>query len=206
MADTFKFQKDWYENIINDKFVTTSPQEMAYILYAAMQYAFNDGNPIDLGEVFGEQFVGLNRSMPNIYGQMDKIKNYEKNKNEEKYDNDAIYRLRMKGKTGKEICKELGYPADRERSLSSTKGWVKAREDKKKGLTLADILNTEICIGGTDNTEICTDVTDSTDSVTVQNTETVQKNTESVQFVKNTDDTESVQTVQESVKLTTFEF
>ena len=79
MADTFKFQKDWYEVIMNDQYVKTSPQEMAYILYAAMQYAFNDGKPIDLGEVFGSQYGGLNRAMPNIYGQMDKIKNYEKN-------------------------------------------------------------------------------------------------------------------------------
>ena len=191
MADTFKFQKDWYNAILNDKYVKTTPQEMAYIVYAAMQYAFNDGQPIDLGETFGEQFRGLNRSMPNIYDQMNRIRNFERNKNEEKYNNDAIYQLRMEGKTGKEICQILGYPLERERSLSSTKGWKKAREDKKK--------NTEIC--KTSVKSVQTIHTDSTESVQ-NNTENVQNNTESVQSV----DTETVQNVQKSVNLTDFNF
>lgn len=184
MADTFKFQKDWYEAILNDKYVKTTPQEMAYIVYAAMQYAFNDGQPIDLGETFGEQFRGLNRSMPNIYDQINRIRNYEKNKNEEKYDNDAIYQLRMEGKTGKEICQILGYPLERERSLSSTKGWKKAREDKKK------------------NTEICKTSVKSIEKIQIQNTESVQKDTESVQSVN----TESVKNIQKSVNFTGFSF
>lgn len=194
MADTFKFQKDWYEAIINDKYVKTSPQEMAYILYAAMQYAFNEGNPIDLGEVFGEQFSGLNRSMPNIYGQMDKIKNYEKNKGEDKYDNDAIYKLRMEGKKGKEICQILGIPLEREKSLSSTKGWIKAREDKKK------------------NTEICKNSVKQDESIRgddTENTEILQKSTESVQIqMENTESvsTESTDFIQKSVKNTDFIF
>lgn len=191
MADTFKFQKDWYEAILNDKYVKTTPQEMAYIVYAAMQYAFNDGQPIDLGETFGEQFRGLNRSMPNIYDQINRIRNYEKNKNEEKYDNDAIYKLRMEGKTGKEICQILGYPLERERSLSSTKGWKKAREDKKK------------------NTEICKTSVKSIEKIQIQNTESVQNNTENVQ--KDTEsvqsvNTESVKNVQKSVNFTGFNF
>ena len=191
MADTFKFQKDWYEAILNDKYVKTTPQEMAYIVYAAMQYAFNDGQPIDLGETFGEQFRGLNRSMPNIYDQINRIRNYEKNKNEEKYDNDAIYQLRMEGKTGKEICQILGYPLERERSLSSTKGWKKAREDKKK------------------NTEICKTSVKSIEKIQIQNTESVQNNTENVQ--KDTEsvqsvNTESVKNVQKSVNFTDFNF
>lgn len=191
MADTFKFQKDWYEAILNDKYVKTTPQEMAYIVYAAMQYAFNDGQPIDLGETFGEQFRGLNRSMPNIYDQINRIKNYEKNKNEEKYDNDAIYQLRMEGKTGKEICQILGYPLERERSLSSTKGWKKAREDKKK------------------NTEICKIFVKPVGKIQIQNTESVQSNTENVQ--KDTEsvqsiNTESVKNIQKSVNFTGFNF
>ena len=191
MADTFKFQKDWYEAILNDKYVKTTPQEMAYIVYAAMQYAFNDGQPIDLGETFGEQFRGLNRSMPNIYDQINRIRNYEKNKNEEKYDNDAIYQLRMEGKTGKEICQILGYPLERERSLSSTKGWKKAREDKKK------------------NTEICKTSVKPVEKIQIQNTESVQSNTENVQ--KDTEsvqsvNTESVKNVQKSVNFTGFNF
>lgn len=187
MADTFKFQKDWYEAIINDKYVKTSPQEMAYILYAAMQYAFNDGSPIDLGEIFGIEFGGLNRSMANIYSQMDKIKNYEKNKGESTYDDEAIYKLRMEGKTGKEICKILNIPLDKEKSLSSNKGWVKAREEMKAKKK---------------NTEICTDNTDSVKENTIQNTESVQNNIESVQ----NGGTESVQTVQKSGKVERFEF
>jgi hypothetical protein len=191
MADTFKFQKDWYEAILNDKYVKTTPQEMAYIVYAAMQYAFNDGQPIDLGETFGEQFRGLNRSMPNIYDQINRIRNYEKNKNEEKYDNDAIYQLRMEGKTGKEICQILGYPLERERSLSSTKGWKRAREDKKK------------------NTEICKTSVNSIEKIQIQNTESVQNNTENIQ--KDTEsvqsvNTESVKNLQKSVNFTGFNF
>jgi hypothetical protein len=164
---------------------------MAYIVYAAMQYAFNDGQPIDLGETFGEQFRGLNRSMPNIYDQINRIRNYEKNKNEEKYDNDAIYQLRMEGKTGKEICQILGYPLERERSLSSTKGWKRAREDKKK------------------NTEICKTSVNSIEKIQIQNTESVQNNTENIQ--KDTEsvqsvNTESVKNLQKSVNFTGFNF
>lgn len=192
MADTFKFQKDWYEAIVNDKYVNTTPQEMAYILYAAMQYAFNDGNPIDLGETFGREFVGLNRSMPNIYGQMDRIKNYEKGKSSDTYDHDAIYVLRMMDKKGKEICQILGYPLEKEKSLSSTRGWKKAKKDKEEnGLTYEDIKDTEIC---KKYRSICNQERKNT----VQNTETVQKsvkNTENVQKSVNIDNTESVQPV-----------
>ena len=191
MADTFSFQKDWYEEILNDKYVKTTPQEMAYIVYAAMQYAFNEGQPIDIGEVFGEHFSGLNRAMPTIYGQIDRILKYKKSKNEEKYNNDAIYQLRMEGKTGKEICQILGYPLERERSLSSTKGWKRAREDKQK------------------NTEICKKSVKSIGAIQIQNTDSVQKcteilqnDTESVQSVN----TESVQNIQKSVNFTGFNF
>ena len=194
MSDTFKFQKDWYEAIIHDKYVKTTPQEMAYILYAAMQYSFNDGEPIDLGEVFGPQFEGLNRSMANIYGQMNKIKNYEKGKNEDKYDNDLIYQLRMEGKKGREICQILGLSPEKERSLSSTKGWIKAREDMKKDTEICKIVQKSVKPSvklDTDDTEIL--------QKSVKNTENVQK---SVQI----QNTESVQTVQKSVKNTDFNF
>ena len=195
MADTFKFQKDWYEAIANDKYVSTTPQEMAYILYAAMQYAFNDGNPIDLGEVFGKEFGGLNRSMPNIYGQMDRIRNYEKGKSSDTYDHEAIYRLRMEGKKGKEICQILGYPLEKERSLSSTKGWKKAAKDKAEGITLKD---TEICTESVKNT----DITEILDEIDVKNDtdDTVKlqksvKNTEICTDTVHTENTDSVQNV-----------
>ena len=194
MAETFKFQKDWYEAIVNDKYVNTTPQEMAYILYAAMQYAFNDGVPIDLGDVFGKEFGSLNRSMPNIYGQMDKIRNYEKGKSEDKYDNDMIYQLRMEGKKGREICQILGLPLDRERSLSSTKGWIRAREDMKNC--------TEICKNVQNSVKPSVKV-DTDDTEILQNS---VKNTESVQKSVQIQNTESVQTVQKSVKNTDFNF
>ena len=198
MADTFKFQKDWYEAIVNDKYVSTTPQEMAYILYAAMQYAFNDGNPIDLGEVFGKEFGGLNRSMPNIYGQMDRIRNYERGKSSDTYDHEAIYRLRMEGKKGKEICQILGYPLEKERSLSSTKGWKRAAKDKAEGIILKDIEDTEICtesVKNTDITEILDEIDVKSDTDGIVKLQKSVKNTEICTDTVHTDNTESVQNV-----------
>ena len=74
--DKMIFMRDWYESIMNDEYIETTEQEMSYILYAAMQYCFT-GEKINLGEVFGSEFRGLNRSMPNIYSQIDKIMSYK---------------------------------------------------------------------------------------------------------------------------------
>ena len=96
--DKMIFMRDWYESIINDEYIETTEQEMSYILYAAMQYCFT-GEKINLGEVFGNEFRGLNRSMPNIYSQIDKIMSYneKQGKKNQKYDNDAIEALAAQG-------------------------------------------------------------------------------------------------------------
>ena len=127
------FQRDWYENIINDKFVPTTEQEIAYLLYAAMKYSFYD-EQVDLGEVFGKEFANLNRSMTSIYGQIDKIKNYKEEKKASvlKYDADRIYELRLEGYTAKEICIMEGYGEDKANNITSNKGWKLAGEELKK--------------------------------------------------------------------------
>lgn len=137
MADNrMIFQRDWYENIVNDKFVPTTDQEIAYLLYAAMKYSFYD-EQVDLGEVFGKEFANLNRSMTSIYGQIDKIKNYGEEKKAAvlKYDADRIYELRLKGHTAKEICVMEGYGEDKANNITSNRGWKRAGEElKKKGV------------------------------------------------------------------------
>lgn len=127
------FQRDWYENIINDKFVPTTEQEIAYLLYAAMKYSFYD-EQVDLGEIFGKEFANLNRSMTSIYGQIDKIKNYREEKKASilKYDADRIYELRLEGHTAKEICIMEGYGEDKANNITSNKGWKLAGEELKK--------------------------------------------------------------------------
>lgn len=127
--DKMIFMRDWYESIMNDEYIETTEQEMSYILYAAMQYCFT-GEKINLGEVFGNEFRGLNRSMPNIYSQIDKIMSYneKQGKKNQKYDNDAIEALAAQGYSQKEICRELGYDESKSRSLSSNAGYKRGRE------------------------------------------------------------------------------
>ena len=133
------FQKDWYEAIQNDPYVETNEQEMAYILYAAMIYCI-ERKCIDIGEVFGKEFKGLNRSMPNIYSQIDRIKIWSDNMNEgkRKYDAERIKELRLEGKTAREICMIEGYDIDKANNLTSNKGWIEAgkilKERKKENL------------------------------------------------------------------------
>lgn len=125
------FMKDQYDAIMNDDVEATTEQEMAYILFAAAQYAFNK-EKINIGEVFGKEFKGLNRSMPNIYSQMDRIKIWteEQGKINVKYDADAIKELKVNNPTmtAKQICIELGYPEENARSLTSNKGWKEAQQ------------------------------------------------------------------------------
>lgn len=118
------FLKTWYENIMEDEYVPTSEQEMAYIMYAAAQYCFYQER-IDIGEIFGKEFRGLNRSMATIYSQIDKMKQWTDNnvKTNQKYDNDKVYELAAQGKSQEEICLELGYDVSKKRSLSSNKGY-----------------------------------------------------------------------------------
>jgi hypothetical protein len=134
--DKMIFQKDWYEGIVNNEYVETTEQEMAYILYAAMRYCFYD-ETTDLGEVFGKEFKGLNRDMSNIYTQIDKIKNWSEDlgKKNQKYDDPRIEELAAEGLTQKEICLELGYDPSKSKSLSSVAYYTKGRArylEKKK--------------------------------------------------------------------------
>lgn len=132
MADKVTFQKQWLEAIINDDNLDLSEQELAYIVYAAIKYGLY-GEKMNIGKVFGNEFKMLNLTLPNIYSQIDNIANYKERKSEKntKYDSEAIYELRMKGFTGKQICEALGYSVEVERNLSTTPGWVRARNDMK---------------------------------------------------------------------------
>lgn len=135
--DKFTFLKRWFDAEMQDENNQTTEQEMAYILFAAAKYAF-EGEKINMGEVFGKDFRGLNRSMPNIYSQMDNIKIWtENNQNvNQKYDNESIKKLAEEGLTQKAICEKLGYDINKSKSLSSNAGYRAGRqiflERKKK--------------------------------------------------------------------------
>ena len=127
--DKLTFMKQWWDAILKDDALDMTPQDMACILYAAACYAFN-GEKIKIGEVFGNEYRGLNMAMPNIYSQMDNIKEYgEKNKiKNQKYDNEAIKELAAQGLTQREICLELGYDVSKCKSLSSNQGYKDGRD------------------------------------------------------------------------------
>ena len=129
MADKMIFQRKWYDAIKNDEYIETTDQEMAYILYAAMIYSF-EGERIDIGEVFGKEFKGLNRSMPNIYSQIDNIKDWSDKMSEakRKYDPDRIRELRLQGYTAREICEIEGYDVNKANNITSNRGWKEAGE------------------------------------------------------------------------------
>lgn len=124
MADKLTFMKKWFEAEMNDEYNDTTEQEMAYILYAAAKYAFYE-EKINMGEVFGNEFKSLNRAMPNIYSQMENIKEYgdSNGKKNQKYDNEAVKELAAAGFTQKEICEKLGYDISKSKSLSSNRGY-----------------------------------------------------------------------------------
>lgn len=128
MADNFTIRKDWLDSIYEDENLEgVTEQEMAYIVYASVKYGLTD-EKINISKTFGEEFRHLNWAMPNIWGQIDKIRGYNKNQGDinRKYDNEAIKKLRLEGKTAKQICIELGYEADKWRSITSNKGWTEA--------------------------------------------------------------------------------
>lgn len=129
MADRFTFMKDQFDAEMEDENNQTTEQEMAYILFAAAKFAFT-GEKINIGEVFGKEFKGLNRSMPNIYTQIEKIINYgEKFQGaNQKYNDEEVKALAAQGLTQKEICEQLGYDASKSKSLSSNKGYKEGRQ------------------------------------------------------------------------------
>jgi len=188
--DNVIIMKKWIDDIVNDENLDDiNEQKIAYILYAAVMYGFS-GEKINIGAVFGKEFGVLNYAMSNIYGQIDNIKNYDPSDgNNIKYDSETIKELRLKGYKAKEICIELGYPADKAKSLTSNKGWIEAgkilKEQKEKSVQ-----------NSTENTE----------SVQTKNTEKVvkiPKKTDSVQIctdMAQTENTEKDRSVQKSVQ------
>ena len=127
--DKFVFMKDWFDAEMQDENNQTTEQEMAYILFAAAKFAFT-GEKINLGEVFGKEFKGLNRSMPNIYTQMEKIEKYNEKFQgvNQKYNDEEVKALAAQGMTQKEICGQLGYDVSKSKSLSSNRGYKEGRK------------------------------------------------------------------------------
>ena len=183
MANISDSVKQWLEDIENDQYCETTPVEMGCICYATFRYIWNN-EKTNMAEFFGKEFAPLNRSMSNIYSQVDRIKNFKSSENNAKikYDAEKIKELRLQGLSAKEICEKLGYPADKSKSLTSNKGWVEA----------AEILKNRESTENTDSVQKIQKNTESVrKSVQIEQTENVQKNTESVQ--KQTDNTDSVQ-------------
>lgn len=182
MADKMTFMGKWLDDIVNDpNLIGLDNQQLAYITYATVQYGLT-GNKINIGEVFGKEFSALNFAMPNIYGQVDNIQSYpEKMGAMIRYDSDAICKLRLKGMTAKEICKELGYPLEKARSITSNKGWIEAGKilAKNKTENIESVQKVQKC-----ESDVCTESVQKTNRNVQKLAENVQKsdrNTESVQ-------------------------
>lgn len=126
------FMGKWLDDIENDPNFELTEEEKAYITYAAVKFGLT-GEKINIGEVFGKEFNGLNMAMSNIYGQIDNIQSYNPNR-KTIYDENAIYELRLKGFTAVQICEELGYDVAKAKSLTSNKGWVRASKERKAGV------------------------------------------------------------------------
>ena len=180
MANISDSVKQWLEDIENDQYCETTPVEMGCICYDTFRYIWNN-EKTNMADFFGKEFAPLNRSMSNIYSQVDRIKNFRSNETNTniKYDAEKIKELRLQGLNSKEICEKLGYPADKSRSLTSNRGWIEAGK----------ILKDRKC---TENTEfVQKSVKSDAEIVQTDRQNSVQKNTESVQ--KQTESTDSVQ-------------
>ena len=167
-------RKQWFDDIKNDPNFDITEQELAYIIYAAAMYGFT-GEKVNIGEVFGREFRGLNFTMPNIYGQIDNIQQYDPSKGKVvKYDSNAIYELKVQNEkmTAREICKALGYPEDKARSLTSNEGWKRAQKEilqKKSENTDTDQSNQSVLSVQIDS------------ELTQKSTDSVQKKSESTE-------------------------
>ena len=171
MADKVTLMKQWFDTIKEDENLgEITEEQMAYIIYAAVNYGFSS-EKINIGAVFGKENQILNFIMPNIYSQIDNIQKYDPKNGKIKYDAEAIKNLRLQGFKAREICEKLGYPLDKEKSISSNKGWIEAGKIIKQ------------------NPEKYRSVQkDTTVSIQIQNTDSVQNSTDMVQ-----NDTDSVQ-------------
>jgi len=172
LADGVTLMSKWFEDIKDDPNLKVTDQDIAYMTFAATQYGFY-GIKTDLGEMFGSEFRGLNMCMPNIYGQIDNMKGFDPKNGKYKYDSEKVKELAAQGKTAKEICKMLGYPEDRAKSLTSNKGWIEGRK------LLSE--NAEEC---TESTDSVYDAEGERSENLIENTEIVQKQTESTDLYR----------------------
>ena len=134
--DQIIFLQEWFNELANDEFTPASPEELAYILYAATRYSwFREKTNFE--EVFDR--ADLNKIMTTYYAQIDRITGYRENsgKNNQKYDNEAVKALAAKGLSQKAICMELGYDVSKARSLSSNSGYREGREIFKNSKDLS---------------------------------------------------------------------
>lgn len=176
--------KKWFDDILDDPNDDTTPQEMAYIMYAVLHYGLY-GEKINIGEIFGQEFKGLNRAMPNIYGQIDNIKNFDPADGKKvKYDAEVVKQMRLEGLTAREIVVKLGYGEDKARSLTTTKGW------KEAGRILANQKKSE----NTDSVQKVWKVDN------IKNTDLLQKNTDLNQTVSDMSKTEKSDLSQNSTE------
>ena len=130
MADKMTVMRKWLDDIEADENVTLTDNDRAYIAYAILRYGLY-GEKTNIGEVFGKEHSTLNLAMPNIYGQIDNIQNYNPNRSA-KYDPEEIKRLRLEGYTSPQICDVLGIPRSKAKSITTNKGWKDAGEILKK--------------------------------------------------------------------------
>lgn len=200
MADSIKITKQWLDNFYADDFNDYSDEDIAYILYGMVRFGLY-GEKTNLVKMFNlPPERNLNYALAQYYPQINNMINYEEKQKKlqevnKKYNDDAIYFLRKRGYTGKEICNILHYECG-EKNLSTTKGWKKELEERKNGqvrLPKADddaikCLGVSVTDKNTDSVQISVneDVTDKiqictdTDTIQTDNTESVQKSVESV--------------------------
>lgn len=140
--DQIIFLQEWFNELANDEFTPASPEELAYILYAATRYSWF-GEKTNFEETFNR--ADLNKIMSTYYAQIDRITGYRKSsgKGNQKYDNDAVKELAAKGLSQKAICIELGYDVTKARSLSSNSGYRQGREIFKESQKLLEVNKTD---------------------------------------------------------------
>ena len=151
--DQIIFLQEWFNELANDEFTPASPEELAYILYAATRYSwFREKTNFE--EVFDR--ADLNKIMTTYYAQIDRITGYRENsgKNNQKYDNEAVKALAAKGLSQKAICMELGYDVSKARSLSSNSGYREGRALYKNGQNLSENNKTESELTKNDKTDV----------------------------------------------------
>lgn len=173
MAEKMTVMAKWFADVREDPYLELTEQDMAYIMYATIQYGLT-GEKTNFGEIFGDGYRALSMAMPNIYGQIDNIQHYNEGVGTVKYDKDAIKELSSQGMTAKQVCEALGYPLDKAKSITSNKGWIEGRKMWKANGGVVQ-KNTDSASNfqakSTENTDLGRSVQKSTESVQTENTE-----------------------------------